>query len=286
MKGLFIGLNTIDLQFLVDAYPAENQKVKSDNHAMATGGPATNAAIVYSWLGGSAYLLTPVGEHKMTPFIYNDLQQWDVNIFDAFKNKAAWPIYASIITSKNNGHRTVFSYSPPAYGNKYDIPDEAKGCYEILLFDGFHLPLIDKAAEKGLIANTVVLDGGSWKDGLENYLSKVDIAICSAQFNPPGCNNSEQVIDYLHKKGIPEVAITRGNEPITYSQKGKMQKLQVPSIKALDTLGAGDFFHGAFCYFYTHENDIKQALLKASEIAAQSCRSFGTREWLKGGKKP
>ena len=49
----------------------------------------------------------------------------------------------------------------------------------------------------------------------------------------------------------------------------------------MDTLGAGDFLHGAFCYYYLEEKELKPALQKASEVATFSCQYKGTREWLK-----
>jgi len=50
----------------------------------------------------------------------------------------------------------------------------------------------------------------------------------------------------------------------------------------VDTLGAGDIFHGAFCHFILQES-WEDALGKAAEVASHSCRYFGTREWMKTG---
>ncbi len=53
----------------------------------------------------------------------------------------------------------------------------------------------------------------------------------------------------------------------------------VPQINPVDTLGAGDIFHGAFCY-YILQRDFPSALAAASQVAARSCEFFGTRSWV------
>lgn len=81
---------------------------------------------------------------------------------------------------------------------------------------------------------------------------------------------------------ISQIAITGGEEPIQYFEGGKKNTIPVPSIKAVDTLGAGDIFHGAFCHYILRE-DFTTALTQAAQIASKSCQSFGTRSWYRNG---
>jgi len=108
----------------------------------------------------------------------------------------------------------------------------------------------------------------------------VTTAICSERFAPPGVSSLEQVVDYLHSFGIPNVAITCGERPIIYSEKGSHGTLPVPVVPVVDTLGAGDIFHGAYCYFLLSGRSFREALEKAAEVASRSCCSFGTRDWM------
>jgi sugar/nucleoside kinase (ribokinase family) len=89
------------------------------------------------------------------------------------------------------------------------------------------------------------------------------------------------VIDFLKDKGAGKIAITRGEEPVYFTKNGELGEIEVEKIKAIDTLGAGDFFHGAFCYFYAKNGNFEESLQKAARIATLSCGEFGTREWLK-----
>ena len=47
-KGLFVGLVTLDLIYLAESPPKNNQKLVADDYLVAAGGPVTNAAVAFS----------------------------------------------------------------------------------------------------------------------------------------------------------------------------------------------------------------------------------------------
>ena len=151
---------------------------------------------------------------------------------------------------------------------------------DVILIDGHQMEVsweLAKVAKSREIP--IVIDGGSWKPGFEKVLPFVDYAICSANFSPPQCHNTGDVFNFLQKMGISQIAITNGKQPIQYLDQGKISTIPVASINALDTLGAGDIFHGAFCH-HILQADFPTALSKAAHIASKSCQFFGTRSWL------
>jgi sugar/nucleoside kinase (ribokinase family) len=89
------------------------------------------------------------------------------------------------------------------------------------------------------------------------------------------------VIAYLKNCGVTNIAITRGAAPICFHSNAASGSMKVPSINPIDTMGAGDIFHGAFCYFSSEGKGFVEALGEAAQIAADSCRYKGTREWMK-----
>ena len=107
------------------------------------------------------------------------------------------------------------------------------------------------------------------------------IAICSNDFLPPGCASKLGVIDHLLRQGVSEVAVTNGEKPIRYASAAGSGEIPVPQVKAVDTVGAGDTFHGAFCYRYVANGfAFSDALEFASVIASRSCEYFGPRGWM------
>ena len=86
-------------------------------------------------------------------------------------------------------------------------------------------------------------------------------------------------MSYLAKWGISRIAITHGEGVIEVLSEGVKSAIAVPKTQVIDTLGAGDIFHGAFCHFIL-QSDFSSALTEAAKIAAYSCQFFGTREWM------
>jgi sugar/nucleoside kinase (ribokinase family) len=126
----------------------------------------------------------------------------------------------------------------------------------------------------------VVMDGGSWKPGTEQLLKSVDVAICSADFLPAGCTSERDVISYLGSAGVTKIAITHGAAPVDFALQSDSGEIQVAEVEAVDTTGAGDIFHGAFCFQYASGCEFEGALRQAAIIAGESCRYQGTRRWM------
>ena len=151
-----------------------------------------------------------------------------------------------------------------------------------MLSQGVEENIAQKLTELGI---TTVLDGGSWKPGLSELLPYIDIAICSSDFHPPQIQSSYNLISDLLSRGVSKVAITRGEKSILFSEGEGRFEVAVSETNIVDSLGAGDFFHGAFCYYYANQANFEKALKEASIIASFSCNFHGTRSWLKNFKK-
>jgi sugar/nucleoside kinase (ribokinase family) len=281
MKGLFWGLLTIDLHYFTKYYPEENTKTKVKKFNTYIGGPATNAAITFQHLGGEAKLTTAIGKNSYNSMIREELASYHIDVVDLKVKEKVEPIFASVITNESSGARTIFSYLPPkATLNDEDPLDPLK--YDIALFDGFYIETaIEKAKacrEKGI---TTMLDGGSWKNNTDELLKYIDVAICSEDFVPPGITHQEDITAYLLNKGVKKAAITRGDKPIIVNEGEVNLLIEIPKTDVVDTLGAGDIFHGAFCYYYAHNQNLVEALEKAAQVASYSCQFHGPRAWMK-----
>jgi len=280
--GIFVGLSTIDVVYHVDGFPTANSKVVAQSQDVFVGGPATNAAIAFAHLGGSPSLVTAAGRNALADVIRKDLESNSVRLVDlnhTFRDTPA----ISCVTVNASGQRNVISANsgriptPPVEVDAH-LLDQA----QVLLVDGHFMPACMAWAEaahaRGL---PVVLDGGSWKEGTEDLLGHVSIAICSADFRPPGCNSEEKTIRYLKKQEVKHIAVTHGAEPVVFDSGATSGTLRVPQVEAVDTMGAGDIFHGSFCYFIAAGHGFVEALADAAQIASESCRFHGTREWMK-----
>jgi sugar/nucleoside kinase (ribokinase family) len=280
-EGVFVGLSTIDIVYAVDRFPEPNSKVSALTQDVFVGGPATNASITFAHLGGRSTLVTTVGRHPLAESITNELRQHSIALLDLNPDFAGTPVISSIAVN-SLGERNVVSANsiriniPPPQVDHATLQQAS-----VVLVDGHYMQACQAWAKAARSRGVpVVFDGGSWKDGADELLQSINSAICSMDFMPPGCTTEDDVIAYLKNCGVTNIAITRGAAPICFHSNTASGSMKVPSIVPIDTMGAGDIFHGAFCYFSSEGKGFVEALGEAAQIAADSCRYKGTREWM------
>ncbi|WP_018501448.1 PfkB family carbohydrate kinase [Parafrankia discariae] len=78
MKGVFVGLTTLDSVYLVDRLPGADEKCVARDFAMNAGGPATNAAVTFAYLGGRACLVSAIGTSPAAALVHADLARYRV----------------------------------------------------------------------------------------------------------------------------------------------------------------------------------------------------------------
>ena len=279
---LFVGLSTIDVVYDVDEFPVANTKVAARSQSVLAGGPATNAAIACAHLGSNAALVTVVGRNVLASVIREELQKHLVQLIDLNPAFEDAPVISSVTVDKA-GNRNVISANAmrvpvPAAHVDPELCRQAR----IVMVDSHYMEACQAWAAAARTCGTpVVLDGGSWKDGTEALLKSVHTAICSADFMPPGCSSRNEVIQFLKNCGVTNIAITNGSAPIEFVFGQSSGSIRVPEVDVVDTMGAGDILHGAYCHFAAMKRDFVDSLTQAARIASESCRHAGTREWMK-----
>ena len=282
-NGLFVGLATVDIIYTVDDIPRSDEKISVAGQQISAGGPATNAAVTFAFLSGRAELATAVGSHPLATVIRKDLNRHAVRLHDLARPSRETPPLSSIMVHRGTGERTVISANAAVFAPRIGSfqPQWLRGA-SILLVDGHYMPLCIAASQAARECRIpVVMDSGSWKEGMLELLPLVDIAICSEDYLPPQCRDTKDVLEFLRAWNIRQVAITAGASPIRLVDHGRRGRIAVELIRPLDTLGAGDIFHGAFCYHAAQPDvSFREALTRAACVASFSCRFPGTREWM------
>ncbi|MFF1308599.1 PfkB family carbohydrate kinase [Streptomyces sp. NPDC058307] len=288
-EGLFVGLCTLDVVQLVHHVPGPDEKLTSHQQVVAAGGPAANAAVTFSHLGGAAGLLTGIGSHPLGVAVAAELRDLGVRVRDLATDSAEPPAVSSILVTESTGDRAVASTN--ATGFRLTPPDDLDALVaacDIVEFDGHHMELATATAR---VARTVgrrtVLDGGSWKAGTEKLLPWIDVAVCSADFRPPGTTTPADVLRFLTEHGVVWSAVSRGGRPIEWAGPEGAGTVEVPVVRVADTLGAGDVLHGALTHHLAGQGHLTpyafvEALRAAAGVASRACASFGTRAWLRG----
>lgn len=281
-RGLFVGLATLDLIYLTDRLPHSNEKQVAQDALMTAGGPACNAAVTFSALGHRATLLAHLGQHPLAQLICRDMIDHQIMVQDLSPQSDVSPVVSSILVTATTGDRAVISRN--AVNQQVDaeqVPDDILDGIDVVLIDGHQMAVGEvvshQAHQRGI---PIVVDAGSWKPNFERVLAQATYVICSAHFSPPCCQSCADVVNFLRALGVLNIAITYGADPVQYWQGNRAGLISVPRISVVDTLGAGDIFHGAFCSFIL-QTDFVSALKQAVNVASRSCQFFGPRAWFK-----
>ncbi len=281
--AVFVGLTTLDIAYALERYPDEDSKTQARAAFLGAGGPAANAAVTFAHLSGrTPALVTALGEHQLAQVIRHDLEEYGVAPVDVTPGGAQRPPVSSALIATTAGTRTIVSLD----GSQISAPFEPRLLgplhdARVLLIDGHYPELaIGFATAARASGIPVVLDAGRWRDVHADLLPMTDIAICSAGFAPPGAG-ADELFDQLRDRGVEYAAITQGGKPIRYATPNDRGEIPVAAGEVVDTLGAGDVLHGAFCHYHVAGQSFPDALRQAAQVASASCAHLGTRAWMR-----
>ncbi|MCL2489339.1 MAG: PfkB family carbohydrate kinase [Propionibacteriaceae bacterium] len=280
MGVVAFGLLTVDHRLTVDAVPKPNQKVVALGSDFDFGGPAANGAATARVLGMPTRFITAVGSGLLASFALDGLRGLGVEVVDLLADEPGEPSVSTVMVTRSTGDRTVVSHNALSVRDNLTLTGHELDDATVLLVDGHHMAtairLCQMARRRGV---TVLFDGGSWKDGTDELLKYVDVAAVSADFVPPGAGDA---LDYVAASGCRQAVQTRGAASIRVLDNGHSSEVAVPPVEVVDTLGAGDVFHGALAYFMARDGDqgdpnetFSEHVRQAAEVASLSCRYEG-----------
>ncbi|CAM3244161.1 kinase [Mycobacterium frederiksbergense] len=281
--GVFVGLATLDVIHRIAKAPAVNEKITSTAQFVAAGGPAANAAVTFAALGGDATLVTALGDDPVADLVRADLAGHGVRVVDAAAGTNRAVPVSAVSVVESTGDRSVVSLdavtsdaSPPAALGEM-IKDA-----DVVLVDGHH-PLIarDAARHAAARAVTLVVDAGRWKPVMTDIIPHATDMVCSNDFRVPGADGPESSAAGLVRAGVRTVVTTHGGEPVQWWSDGSSGSVPVPRVEVVDTLGAGDTFHGAYSYYAAQSaSSITERIDRSARVAALRCSIVGPRAWL------
>jgi len=287
---LFAGRSTFDVLYRLDRLPEEDTKVYARQFCVASGGPALNAAITHSLLGGKALLLSAVGSGPWAAQVAAEIARHSIQLLDLAAGTEYETPLTTVLASAEKASRTIVN--PPlstvtlpvlAASWQQAVPRPWGSVPPVVLSDGFHLsevlPLLAACRNAGAM---LCLDGGSWKPGAAELAPMLTAAICGERFSVPGVPETpDAVIEWFAAQGVPHIAITGGARPILGWDRGRRFEIEVERVAVVDTLGAGDVLHGAFCFYFAQNQEFESSLRRAAALATLACASIGAHAWAK-----
>ena len=287
--GVFVGLATLDVVHRVASPPRRNEKVTAVRQDVAAGGPAAGAAVTYAALGGRARLITALGTGTVAGLVRAELVERGVEVVDVAPGSAVPAPVSAVQVDVQTGERAVVSMDAAAHRVEApaDLDELVRGA-AVVLVDGHHEALAAAAARSaaaerdGRGAPRLLLDAGRWRPVMAELMPLADVVICSDDFRLPGVEGSAQTAAGLRDMGVPTVVVSHGGAPVEWWEQGQSGTVEVPVVPVLDTLGAGDAFHGAYAHAVARGLPTPRAAGAAAAVAAHRVGVVGPRDWLDG----
>ena len=280
-RALFIGRSVIDVTSLVDDFPSPDAKVRALSNDIVPGGSALNAAVTFAHLGGEAHLASAFGsDGPFRALLCEDLRRHGVTPIDICADPDYRIPISTVVSTRSTGERMIVNAAGEECARPRELPDLFDGGYDLIQLDQYERPFVTRHAEAiRAFDGPVILDGGGWKDWSPEYLRLADIPIVSDGFFAGGPNAFAAQCAAL---GIERWAITRGARGVIWHDGDRRGEIPALPVTAVDTLGAGDIFHGAFCHAIMETGEFVAALEHANRVAARFCASPGTRSCMRG----
>ena len=282
-KVVGLGACVLDTLINCDKYPKEDTKQKADSVFLSGGGPVGNALIVISKLGIKAEVIGGFGSDNAGAYLLQDFEKYGVATANAtvLSDKTSFTSY--IVLAEDKASRTCVFDRGTVPDNPENVVLSALDNADVLHLDGNYLRCAIAAAKYAKTKGVKVsLDAGGLYNGIEQLLPYVDILIPSAEF-ALGITNAKDIptaMQGLQEKYSPEIlVVTDGSNGGYYWQDNQANHYDSVKVKAVDTNGAGDTFHGAFVAAYCYGKSLKDSCNFASKVAAYKCTHKGARTY-------
>jgi sulfofructose kinase len=279
------GIAVLDAVFRVAQFPVPQAKTQASEFMIISGGCAANAAVAIARLGGRARFAGPLGGPAGQEAIGD-------RILAALADEGvdcAWCVRVPGVASSMSaicvdprGERAIVNYRNDRLADaRPNDPSTIVATANAVLADNrfpeFVLPICEAARARGI---PVVLDADKPTRATDILLSVASHVVFSAE----GLRATAQTTDLA--VGLERIATasrsflaaTDGANGVVWlapGRQGERRRMSAFPIRPVDTLAAGDVFHGAFVLALAEGREEGEAIRFAAAAAAIKCTRFG-----------
>jgi sulfofructose kinase len=279
---LGIGLNATDTLILLPRFPAYAGKVPFEREILSPGGQVASAIVACAKLGLSTKYIGTLGDDErgrvqMESLLDSGIDISDVEIREGCPNQTAY-----ILIDHSTGERTVLWQRNDCLRlQPSSITEEKIASSRLLHIDAHDTPAVALAAEMARrLKIPVTVDVDTIYHGFDRVLPNVDYLIASSEFPAQWTNESDpfKALEMIQEEyGMRAAGMTLGAHGALVRAEGKFVYSPAFVVDCVDTTGAGDVFHGAFCYAVLKNMPLAEALDFSNAMAALNCTQLGAR---------
>ena len=283
------GLDTpcMDLNVNLETVPERNQGAMIRALSWQGGGKVSSGLVAAARLGARCAVAGAVGDDLYGNFCREDFARHGIDVSGLILRKDATTHLSIVVSDRKTQSRTILFHPGSTQRAREEEIDWKALEQSAYLFISDASPLSQKAAEVAKACGTgVFIDADYYTDGLPAFLPQIDLFIGSEfvfdalfpQKKEKGLNALEEECRELALRGPGVVLFTFGEKGcVGYTKEEGYFVLPAFEVDAIDTVGAGDVFHGAFLASYLKGKTVKECARAASAVSAIKCTRIGGR---------
>jgi sulfofructose kinase len=269
-----------DIVMRVDKFPDAGTKVQASDFLITSGGQAGNAAVAVARLGGQVSFAGPLGagDDEFASRIVASLKRENIDCAGVMRVPGAISS-VSLILVDARGEKMIATRRDQGLSSVApEHPERIVATVNAVLLDNrypdFVTPIC-KAAQARRIPRVLDLDRAAALDDPLLLACSHVISSAEALRGSTGIDDLPAALAKIGERFDGFLAYTDGPDGVYWLDHGKVRHMDAFKVKAIDTLGAGDVFHGAFTFRLVESGDIIDAMRFAAAAAAIKCTRFG-----------
>jgi sulfofructose kinase len=269
-----------DIVMRVDKFPDAGSKVQASDFLITSGGQSGNAAVAIARLGGKVTFTGPLGggDDEVADRIVGILVREHIDCSGALRVPGALSS-VSLILVDAKGEKMIATRRNQGLNEVTPIDAEAAVAEADAVLLDIHYPNfvtpICEAAQKRGIPRVLDLDRAVASDDRLLAASSHVIASAEALRGTTGFTDFAAGLRKLGERYRGFLAVTDGPDGVYWLDGGAIRHMPAFTVAAVDTLGAGDVFHGAFTFRLVETGDVLESMRFGAAAAAIKCTRFG-----------
>jgi sulfofructose kinase len=280
---LALGAVAVDDLFYIDAFPGPDEKTPIRQRQRQCGGMSAIAAITANRLGCRGAYAGVLGRDELSDFAIAQLRQEGVNLKHLARREGVRPVHSIIMIDSRSGTRNIFFDLRGVLGAARDWPpEEVIRSARVLFVDWYSVPGMIRAARLARAAGIPVVADFE-QDGLPGFatlLALADHLILSQGFAEKltGLSDPRRAVVRLWNGKQQLAAVTCGAKGcfyVTAENPTEARHQRAYEVKAVDTTGCGDVFHGAYAVALARGMNAADRIRFAAAAAALKATQTG-----------
>ena len=282
-RVICVGHAALDRVYSVGSWPTGSGKIPAHRFAESGGGMAANAAVAIARLGGEAVFWGPTGDDAIAAAIHAQLVADGVESGFLRRFEGCTSSHSAVIVDQR-GERLVVGFRGSALQAPADwLPLEQVGSAAALLADVRWPEGAQRALHAARVAGIpAILDAEIAAGEILDTLARVADHVVFSQrgleaYVSGDCEGGlRTVLGY----GARVAAVTQGESGVLWIESAaprEVRRCPAFAVDTVDTLAAGDVFHGAYALALAEGQRVGDAMRFAAAAAAIKCSRPGGR---------